>query len=1047
VAVPSMRVRQLFATRFWLLFLFGETALAVAYFRFPDQHLLWWSPIGLAAVVATVVGARFHRPARRAAWYLLAAAEFCFISGDISYQILTGPLGEDNPFPSIADMFYLAVYPLIAAALFLFVRGGSRVRDSGSLIDALIITSGLGLLSWVYLVEPYFHAPGLTAIQRIISISYPLGDILILSMLARLVVGGGLRIASTRLLVFGALGVLTADVAYGWIQLNGSWKLGGPVDIGWVLFYAAWGAAALHPSMRKVDEGTTTMKTRTSRARLLALAGASLIPPSVLMIQSLSGNVTDGFTIALFSAALFGLVIARLAGILAGHRQSLRRERVLRFSGDRLVAANDVPAVYAAALACAATLGGNAAASLFQAQLTGLVCVASTDEPIGCLAEPDLWAQAQAGGYLYPNGQLSVTPVWRAQLLRGMLVVRATRPMTIDDHLALASLVSQLVLAGESVIAVADLQQRQSDLHFRGLIQNASEVIVVVDAYGLITYATPSLERAVGRSADSVLGTAVAGLLNESDDGAADAVFTSLIAGSIHGLATADWQLRHANGSPLSFEVMSNDLLDDPNVGGIVLTMRDVSERRAMEEQLSHQVFHDSLTGLPNRVLFRDRAEHALARATRLDSAVAIIIVDIDNFKDVNDTRGHAAGDELLCAVAHRLGSSLRPGATLARLGGDEFGVLMEDLHSVAEAEAVAHRLLSRLRTAFTIRGEKTLTTASAGLVLTIDTEAALDLSGLLRRADLALYSAKARGKAQLVRYDADLHERLRERLALRSELQRAMEEQQFFLDYQPIAMIDTGHIIGAEALVRWRHPVRGLVPPTEFISLAEETGVIITLGGWVLQEACRQTRVWLDQGCDGFAVSVNVSGRQLQEAGFVDDVRAALNHHRLPPEALILELTESVLAVDGTAVSMQLAELKNIGVKIAIDDFGTGYSSLNYLAKFPIDKLKIDKSFVDGLGTGTAEDGVLARVIVSLAQLLQLQVTAEGIEHTKQRDELWILGCQQGQGYLYSKPITPRQLSELMSTHTSIGPPPPGSEPAALVNVAPNRDSATADL
>jgi EAL domain-containing protein (putative c-di-GMP-specific phosphodiesterase class I) len=372
----------------------------------------------------------------------------------------------------------------------------------------------------------------------------------------------------------------------------------------------------------------------------------------------------------------------------------------------------------------------------------------------------------------------------------------------------------------------------------------------------------------------------------------------------------------------------------------------------------------------------------------------------------------------------------------MARLGGDEFALLVEDIVDEPEAASFAERVLAPFSAPFAVQGEQMLASASAGLVLTTGTEAGLDLTGLLRCADLALYSAKERGKGQLVRYDSGLHARMLDQLALRSELQRAVEAEEFFLEYQPIVAIDTGKAVGAEALVRWLHPTRGLVTPLEFIGLAEDTGLIVQLGRWILNQACAQTRIWLDQGHTGLTTSVNVSGRQLQEAGFVDEVRSTLDRHGLSPGNLILELTESVLVYDGSAVPERLSALKDLGVKIAIDDFGTGYSSLSYLTRFPIDMLKIDKSFVDGLGRGTPEDGVLAHAIVSLAQALHLEVIAEGIEQTLQRDDLWSLGCSLGQGYLYSRPVSPTQLSKLLSTRRHLGPPPVGSGHATVTRL-----------
>jgi diguanylate cyclase (GGDEF)-like protein/PAS domain S-box-containing protein len=572
----------------------------------------------------------------------------------------------------------------------------------------------------------------------------------------------------------------------------------------------------------------------------------------------------------------------------------------------------------------------------------------------------------------------------------------------------------------------ADVLERYGEGQFRSLIQNASDVILVVDEAGRIRYATPSLGGAIDRPVADVLGKLLSDLLHEDDVADAADVLDGLTVRTPDVRSVADWRLRHADGSYRSFEVLSNNLLGDPSVAGIVLTMRDVSERRALEQQITHQAFHDSLTGLPNRVLFRDRAEQALARAARLGTLVAIVIIDLDDFKDINDTRGHAAGDELLAGVARRLAQNLRAGGTVARLGGDEFAILVEDIANGTEAAGFAPRVLAPFSAPFAVQDEEMLASASAGLVLTngIGTGDA-DLPGLLRCADLALYAAKGQGKGQLVRYDARLHERMADRLALRSELQHALEANEFFLEYQPIVAIDSGQILGAEALVRWQHPTRGAVAPLEFIDLAESTGLIVPLGRWVLDQACAQARIWLDGGLDGFGVSVNVSGRQLQEAGFVDEVRSALTRHRLPSGVLALELTESVLVYDGSTVPARLAALKDLGLKIAVDNFGTGFSSLAYLTRFPIDTLKVDKSFVDGLGTDHSEDGIVAHAIVSLARTLRLQVVAEGIERDRHRDELWSLGCGQGQGYLYSKAVTAEQLSALVSQARYLGPAP----------------------
>jgi diguanylate cyclase (GGDEF)-like protein/PAS domain S-box-containing protein len=608
-----------------------------------------------------------------------------------------------------------------------------------------------------------------------------------------------------------------------------------------------------------------------------------------------------------------------------------------------------------------------------------------------------------------------------------------------SDPIAAESVAARIAGGGVRELDRQAADQPEHNARCRSLIQNASDIILVVDEVGRITYAAPSLGRVLDHAPADVLGRPLSDLLHEDDFADAGAVLDGLTVRTSEERSVADWRLRHADGTYLSFEVLSNSLLGDPSVAGIVLTMREVSERRMVEQQLTHQAFHDSLTGLPNRVLFRDRAEQALARATRLGTLVAIVMIDIDGFKGINDSRGHAAGDELLAGIARRMTQNLRAGATVARLSGDEFAILVEDIANETEAAGFAPRVLAPFGAPFTVLGEEMLASASAGLVLTTGFgTSAMDLPGLMRSADLALYAAKGRGKGQLVRYDAGLHDQMTDRLALRTELQHGVEANEFFLHYQPIVAIDTGQILGAEALVRWQHPTRGPVAPVDFISFAEDTGLIVPLGRWVLDQACAQARSWLDEGFGDFCVSVNISGRQLQEAGFVDDVRSALTRHHLPSGVLSLELTESVLVYDGSTVPERLAALKELGVKIAVDNFGTGYTSLAYLTRFPIDTLKIDKSFVDGLGTGDPEDGVLAHAIVSLAHTLRLRVVAEGIERLAQRDELWSLGCGQGQGYLYSKAVTAEELSALALRAGHLGPAPLSAEAANVSRLRP---------
>ena len=429
-------------------------------------------------------------------------------------------------------------------------------------------------------------------------------------------------------------------------------------------------------------------------------------------------------------------------------------------------------------------------------------------------------------------------------------------------------------------------------------------------------------------------------------------------------------------------------------------------------ENLEHQAFHDTLTGLPNRSLFQDRLAHALARQERDHKPLAVLLVDLDDFKTVNDSLGHAAGDELLKFVAKALGSVLRPADTAARLGGDEFAVLVEDMRGRKDALRVADRIIEVLTDRIMIEDKEVFVHGSVGIAITYGEESADDV---LRNADVAMYAAKNQGKARYQVFDGAMHEGVMERLDLKTHLQRAIENKEFVVYYQPLFDLKSGRITSAEALVRWNHPERGLVAPGDFIPLAEETGLILEIGRYVLEEACRQLSWWQMNYDADFAVSVNLSGRQLQEADIVEQVRKGLAAGPVAASSITLELTESVLMHDTEGTVAKLNALRALGVHLAIDDFGTGYSSLGYLRNFPIETIKIDRSFTQGVDQGP-EDSALARAIIKLAETLGMKTVAEGVETEAQVEQLNALGCVTGQGFVFAPALPAGELETLMS-------------------------------
>ena len=563
-----------------------------------------------------------------------------------------------------------------------------------------------------------------------------------------------------------------------------------------------------------------------------------------------------------------------------------------------------------------------------------------------------------------------------------------------------------LVMLRQGVLSRDDalLRERRAvglvEARYASLIKNASDVIMIVDVDGRLRFGSPAAERTFGIPPDDLVGRNLLDLWSESNRERLTAFLAELDAtrGRTVGPfeVVVDTEQRRS-----TLECVGSNLLDDPAIAGLALNFRDVSERKALEEQLRQLAFHDPLTLLANRSLFRNRVEHALVLAHRSRQLVAVMFLDLDNFKNVNDSLGHAAGDRLLQAAAQRLVKSTRPSDTVARLGGDEFAILLEGITTVGDVERIAAAITQSFNSPLLLDGGETLMSASVGVAFSQPDN---DTDQLLRNADIAMYKAKAAGKGRFVVFHPRMQEQLRHRLRLEEDMQRALERNEFFLEYQPVIDLTHRELLGVEALVRWNHPEHGRVMPGVFIPIAEESGQIVELGRLVLVAACRQVRAWSRSiaAGDGLRVAVNISGRHLQHADLVADVRHALHVSGLDPGNLVIELTESTI-MHNTEVNLErFRALKALGVRLAIDDFGMGYSSLSYLHRFPIDILKIDRAFVSRL-TARGEGPELARAVVMLGETLGLETVAEGIEHEEQASKLLELGCVAGQGFLFA--------------------------------------------
>ncbi len=787
-----------------------------------------------------------------------------------------------------------------------------------------------------------------------------------------------------------------------------------------------------------------------------AISLVAVAPPIFLFVRAIGHRDEADAVVAVLYAVLYLLMLSRLWDVASSHRRGLVRERTLRMAGASLSSATSAEEIATAAQNAAvdlvsqpelksggrvtavlavrrggrlrvvtalpattpAVLADEMAGSRLRELTEGLL--SELDRPVFVAAAEFRSSPVGAGeGALLCPLKLKDRPTGDPHI--GVLAVYGQRRLLADLSEALEILAGQAALAVERVTLTQEVIRQRGQTLFRTLVRNTSDAILIVGDGGRIGYATPSAVAIFGDVA--VEGSRLEDLVDPDTRADVVRVMDMILAGITDGAHGFLLRIERLDGRDAVLEVRSSDLRADRTVGGVVLTLRDVTEQHQLEQELKHQAYHDSLTGLPNRVLFADRAADAIDHAHRTERIVGMLFVDLDDFKVVNDTMGHGSGDELLMAVAGRLSASVRPSDTAARIGGDEFALLIDDAPDTDAVEASAERIVAAFAEPFRLSDAEVIATATVGVATSADSA---DADELLRHADLALYAAKTAGKRRWRRYQPALSAGMLRRREVQAALEEAVNNSDFTLAYQPIVELDSGQIVGFEALIRWPHPQWGMMLPGQFITLAEETGHIVPLGAWVVRQALSDMVRWRRRmeapDAAGPHVSVNVSARQFRDPGFVAGVREALRESGLPPSALLLELTESVLFGDSDRIGAELDELKEIGVRLAIDDFGTGYSSLSYLLQLPIDVLKIDKSFVTGIAASWRQHA-LVKGIVRLAGTLEVEVIAEGIETETERELLAGMGCQYGQGYLLSVPLEAAQAEQLLALGLGLAP------------------------
>jgi diguanylate cyclase (GGDEF)-like protein/PAS domain S-box-containing protein len=1017
----------------WWLYLGAMAVLTGAYVltHFTGPHWLNSGPIynliGGSTVVALVIGARNNAPQHRLPWYLLAVGQGLFLTSNILSYNYERLFGSVLPLPSIADPFHIAFYPFFVAGMLMLIRDRKENREQAGVIDALIVTLALATLLWVYLIAPYVDNQSLPILRRLTSVAYPMMDIVVLGVIARVAAGSYRREPAFVLLLAGTGVLLLSDAIYGWKLLGGGYNIAGIMASGWAIFFTLIGTAALHPSMRKLSAPAPAMDVRLTRARLALLTCASLTAPLVILVREALNEPINLYVLIGSAGLMFALVLARMAGIVRTNEQATGREEALRMAGETLVTASTREAIYAAAL--------KAARSVLDAEVRPCLylCEPASGELVpadGCeqerseiavLRRSDLPAPLARRGSKArmiclerPGGWIYVSPLFLGEELGGALCVFAHAPLKRDAQKSFATLSSEVALALHSATLTEQALQQRSESRLSALIKNASDVVCIVGGDTIVQYMSPSVERMFGHDPDGLIDSDLAELLQPEERQHLQAFISSIASQPPGEPVSGEFHVRHRDGHWCDVEALGTNLLGDEQIAGLVLNIRDISERKSFEAELEHQAFHDTLTGLPNRALLRNRVEHALASQRRNGLPVAVLFLDIDDFKNVNDSLGHAAGDDVLQEIGRRLEECMRPVDTAARLGGDEFAILVQEAESEMHSVDIAQRLMGALAAPMSLGGRSVSVAISIGIAFSDQGMVSpRDADELLRNADAAMYMAKESGKGQYRIFEPEMHALALARLELKSDLQRALEAGEFTLRYQPIMDLVRGDMAGMEALVRWEHPERGTVPPLEFVPLLEDTGLIVQVGHQVLRDACNWA-AQMQKACPReppLSMAVNVSVSQLQRPEFIKEVADVLEETEIEPSSLTLELTESVMMQDMELSLLRLNALRALGVKLAIDDFGTGYSSLNYVRQFPVDILKIDRSF---LADSNPEVTELTAAIVQVARIFNLKAVAEGIESSGQLEQLQGISCDFGQGFHFAKPLTGAEVMKM---------------------------------
>jgi diguanylate cyclase (GGDEF)-like protein/PAS domain S-box-containing protein len=1003
----------------------GATGLAVAS-RSETVMSFSFDAVSLAAGLAAIYGIIRNRPVQRTAWLLVALGLALSAAGDVVYDLVTRGFGASSGYPW-ADLCYLPAYPCFAIALLLLA--GPRRRDTA--VDSAIVTLAAAALIWQWVLTPVISSSGSATFESLISVVYPIMDVVLVVAIVHAVFTLPRWITAARFLFVGLATMLVADIVFARLVADGVYVDGGTLDALWPIAYTLLAAAALHPSMRAMSATREPGLVRSGRARVLVLAAALFSVPALIVIDGASSN--EAVALTAIVAATATLVAWRIAHLVTetNHAREVigaseaRFRALVQYSSDA-VAVIDSTGVVTYMAPTVTTMLGYEADDLLGHNVMELMHPSDAEASADMLQR--LTSEQRSSERLevrvrHADGSwrwIDATCTNQVDEPSIVGIVGNFRDVTERKRMERAGLGETRVL--ELVLHGAPLGETLHALleTIEDFIGDAAAIVRLIDPETdvLQSVAAPTLPLSYVRTIDQCLDAMDGGpeRLYEPllvDDLDAGVEYPELRAAArAHGLRSF-WSLPisvRGSDTPLGFLGVYTRQVRIPSAREHTMLerTRDLAslalDRAAQNQQLGFLALHDTLTELPNRALGVERLDAALHAMSEHDQQVAVLFLDLDRFKVVNDGLGHDTGDDLLVAVGRRLAGVVRQHDTVARFGGDEFVVICERLRDETQAIELAERILEVLALPFALERAEVMVSASIGIALTMrPTDHA---SELLRDADAAMYRAKSLGGNRYELFDQHMHTQAVTRLLTERALRSSLEHDELRVLFQPQFDLVTGVQVAAEALLRWAHPSRGLVLPSDFLSVAEETGLIVPIGEWVTEEVCRHLRHTSmdDPGAMPVPVSMNVSGRQLRHAKFVEQLKYALARHDVDPALVCLEVSENALVADPKTVRTALHDLKDLGVRLAIDDFGTGGSSLTYLRRFPFDELKIDGTFVAGLGRSPADDAITAATI-DMAHALGMLVSAEGVETEAQRLRLIELGCERGQGYHLGAP------------------------------------------